>query len=307
MEASAPLIVPAAVPAAVPATAPLYAPRRAIETPLWALVNEHAERIRRVWPERFEPRYGPWQERWQRVMEHYLECGDLECGFARVRCSDCGSEYLLPFSCKLRNFCPTCDARRRVEWADHLLEHVLPDVGYRQLVFTVPKVLRHTFMRERALLGEMTRTAWCSTRTFLAAQFPGLEDPVPYFVSAVHTFGSWGNLHPHVHVLCSEGVLDRQRQYHPLPEGFDWTPLAELFRHVVLEMLVRRERLQESTRQKLLIDICTSNAIQYGYPWWRILICDLMVHQKLLRNGADERSSSCEFSRRLAPAPVFRP
>jgi hypothetical protein len=228
-----------------------YAQRRATESPLWALVNDHWESVKRAWPERFEDQYGSWRPHWDRTIEGFLSCGDPECGFARVRCP-CGNEFLLPFSCKRASLCPSCAARRRARWADHLLAHVLPDLPYRQLVFTVPKVLRRIFMREHPLLGELTRTAYQATRAFLAAQFPGVERGVPYFVSGVHTFGSLGNVHPHAHALCSAGILDRTGVFHRLPEDFDWTPLAELFRHAVLAMLVRRERLSESTREVLL-------------------------------------------------------
>jgi len=31
----------------------------------------------------------------KQVMVHFLECGDLHAGFARVRCGECGKEYLL--------------------------------------------------------------------------------------------------------------------------------------------------------------------------------------------------------------------
>ena len=48
---------------------------------------------------------------------------------------------MLAFSCK-RKLCPSCEARRRVEWADHVVEEVLPDLAYRQLVFTVVRLLR---------------------------------------------------------------------------------------------------------------------------------------------------------------------
>ncbi|NJD38040.1 MAG: hypothetical protein FIA89_06910, partial [Geobacter sp.] len=30
----------------------------------------------------------------------YLDCGCLHNGFARVKCDDCGHEYLVAFSCK---------------------------------------------------------------------------------------------------------------------------------------------------------------------------------------------------------------
>jgi hypothetical protein len=35
------------------------------------------------------------------------DCGDLHFGFARVKCEDCGHEFLLAFSCKRRHFCPS--------------------------------------------------------------------------------------------------------------------------------------------------------------------------------------------------------
>ena len=38
----------------------------------------------------------------------FLECGNLERGFARIRCDHCEHEYLLAFSCKRRWFCPFC-------------------------------------------------------------------------------------------------------------------------------------------------------------------------------------------------------
>ena len=69
-------------------------------------------------------------------------------------------------------------------------------------LFTLPKVLRRIFMQERRLLGKLTRTAYDTTRAFLAAQFPGVKGGVPYFVSSVHTFGSSANVHHHAYYLA---------------------------------------------------------------------------------------------------------
>src|SRR5881394_2974215 len=44
--------------------------------------------------------------------ERYLACGILANGFARVRCTPCGDEMLVAFSCKGRGFCPSCTTRR---------------------------------------------------------------------------------------------------------------------------------------------------------------------------------------------------
>ncbi|MEY6434130.1 transposase zinc-binding domain-containing protein [Thioalkalicoccus limnaeus] len=35
----------------------------------------------------------------------------LAYGFARARCSDCGHDFLVAFSCKGRAVCPSCNAR----------------------------------------------------------------------------------------------------------------------------------------------------------------------------------------------------
>ena len=42
----------------------------------------------------------------QDVVERYLDCGNPMCGYARIRCPDCGEERLLMLSCKIRGFCP---------------------------------------------------------------------------------------------------------------------------------------------------------------------------------------------------------
>lgn len=45
---------------------------------------------------------------------------------------DCHHEYLLPFSCKKRNFCPSCHQKRVIEFGEQLHEVVLEKVLHRQ-------------------------------------------------------------------------------------------------------------------------------------------------------------------------------
>jgi len=88
----------------------------------------------------------------QEVVEKYLDCGNPMCGFARIRCPDCGEERQLMFSCKTRGFCPSCHAKRREEWGEWMREELLLEVPHRQVVFTVPKMLRLFFRYKRKLL-----------------------------------------------------------------------------------------------------------------------------------------------------------
>jgi len=47
--------------------------------------------------EQFSRQYGFWRPYVEQVIYRYLDCGDLQHGFARVKCKDCGHEYLLAF------------------------------------------------------------------------------------------------------------------------------------------------------------------------------------------------------------------
>jgi hypothetical protein len=52
------------------------------------------------------PLFGFWRPYVKEVIYRYLDYGDLHFGFARVKCRDCGHEFLLPLSCKRRHFLP---------------------------------------------------------------------------------------------------------------------------------------------------------------------------------------------------------
>ncbi|MCK5796408.1 MAG: transposase zinc-binding domain-containing protein [Deltaproteobacteria bacterium] len=54
-----------------------------------------------------------------------------------MRCPQCGYEQILAFSRKKRGVCPSCEARRMVDMAAHLVDRVLPPVPYRQWVLSV--------------------------------------------------------------------------------------------------------------------------------------------------------------------------
>ncbi|MBD3873340.1 MAG: transposase zinc-binding domain-containing protein, partial [Acidobacteria bacterium] len=70
----------------------------------------------------------------------------------------------LYFSCKTRELCPSCAARRAAATAVLLREEVLEEVGHAQWVFVMPKMLRPYFLHHRELLGGLARAAWETVR-----------------------------------------------------------------------------------------------------------------------------------------------
>jgi ribosomal protein S27E len=128
--------------------------------------------------------------------ERYLRCGRLEHGFVRVKCTGCRHEHLVAFSCKCRGFCPSCGARRMVETAAGLVEHVFPRVPVRQWVLSFPWPLRLLFAARPDLL---TRVLGVVTRTLSTAvkRRAGLRAGVGSetgVVTLIQRFGSALNL-----------------------------------------------------------------------------------------------------------------
>jgi len=139
----------------------------------------------------------------EKAFRKYLECGpstssgqaDFAQGFARVRCDDCGDDFLLAFSCKGRGVCPSCNTRRMAEAAAHLTDHVCPRLPVRQWVLSAPKRLRYYLQRDKGALNAALRIFLHVVQQSLLTHCPGaaLADPASGHLGAVafiHRFSS---------------------------------------------------------------------------------------------------------------------
>lgn len=131
-------------------------------------------------------------------VEQFLACGRLQAGFARIRCPKCHAEHLLAFSCRTRYFCSSCQAKRAVLFAEKLADDILAPVPHRHWTFSIPRVLRGLFERERRLLGLLSQAAYASIlKTFQALL--DRKDVRPGCVISLQTFGAYGaNFNPHL-------------------------------------------------------------------------------------------------------------
>ena len=66
-------------------------------------------------------------------------------------------EFLLAFSCKTRELCPSCAAKPSAATVALLAEEVLEEVAHAQRVFVISKMLRPYFLHHRPLLGDGCR------------------------------------------------------------------------------------------------------------------------------------------------------
>ncbi len=216
----------------------VYHPRRPAASPLYRLLQDHFDRFRGVYEDAFEHRWGRWRQVADEVVARFLECGVLEAGFARVRCPECRGEYLLPFSCKARYFCPSCHAKRLAAWSEWLEADVLAPVPHRQFVFSLPKRLRPYFLWRRKLLGDLARIAAATTTAFIRAATD--EEVSVGIVLSILTHGSLLNWNPHIHALVTDGGFLSDGTFVPLSHH-DTKVLDEALRRAVLKLFVDRE------------------------------------------------------------------
>ena len=194
----------------MPDTSPVYRPRKPQESQYYQCVEDNFEVLEQVYDERFATRYGFFRPYVKQLIYRFLDCGILHNGFARVKCEDCGHEYLLGLSCKRRHFCPSCHQKRVVEFGEWLCEEVLKAIPHRHFVFSIPKIIRRYFLYDRKLLSELSRCAWETLKEFFQEVVPE-DGAVPGAVIAIHTFGDFLGWHPHLHILVRHDGANYQR------------------------------------------------------------------------------------------------
>jgi len=227
-----------------------YKPRNPKASPLYQCVKAHFAEFEASYPTRYQEQFVFYRAVIGRVVENFLGCGDLTKGFARVRCDTGRHEYLLAFSCKGRYFCPSCHQKRVLQFAAWVADDVLAPFPHRRYVFTVPKMLRIYFRKDRRLLGKLSQCAADALKTLFHA---ACKNPkaVPGIIMVIQTYGDLVNFHPHLHARVTDGVFTPTGWFVAFPK-IDLYALEHLFRHRVLRMLLRERRIDETVIRKLL-------------------------------------------------------
>ncbi|MCB2182707.1 MAG: transposase zinc-binding domain-containing protein [Desulfobulbaceae bacterium] len=221
-----------------------YHPRTPEDSSLWKLLSEHFAGFVQEYDRKFSKEYGFYRPVITDVVNDYLKCGDLKQGFARVRCPECHHEFLLAFSCRGRWFCPTCHAKKVVQFGELLRENILYPVPHRQYVFSIPIILRKFFLYNRKLLSKLCICAQKSLLSFFRIAL-GLEDGVLGSVMTIQTFGDYARWHPHIHSITADGLFLPNGVFHVMPK-ISIRPLVELFRAEVLKMLQKEGLIDDA-------------------------------------------------------------
>jgi hypothetical protein len=220
-----------------------YRPRNAEHTVLYRVIDEHLDAFLETAGRHADGASLPAFV--EQEFRDFLTCGVLAHGFARLRCTECTLERLVPFSCKGRGFCPSCGGRRMTEGAARLVDEVLPRVPVRQWVLSLPYRLRYLLAWDhglaRAVLGVAVRALLGFQRR--RARRYGIRDGRSGSVTVIQRFGGGLNLNVHYHTLLFDGVFypagaTGALEFRPLPP-----PTDEEVRVVLARIAARVQRL----------------------------------------------------------------
>ena len=178
-------------------------------------------------------------------VEKMLHCRDSENGFLTYKCPECGTTKTIPLACKSR-ICTRCGKTYTDEWADQLVSSLYA-VSHRHMVFTIPEELRVVLDADHGLFRAMM-DAVSRTLKQLVEQRRGA---VPGVICVLHPFGKDLKLNPHVHVLVTEGGLNRKGEWVPVTY-FEYSALRRIWQYQLLKAVKRR--LPQSSENSCLID-----------------------------------------------------
>lgn len=179
----------------------LYKPRRPEKTDLHVTIRKNLSKWNR---EKESTDFTPIHV--QKEFDSYLKCGILAHGFARAYCKTCDKEFFLAFSCKRRGVCPSCNQKRMIAVATHLVEEVIPRVRMRQYVISFPKRIR-PYLKNKEIQKKVLKIVVGEIEKQIIDRSASVSNARAGGVSFFQRFGSSINFHPHFHICFTDGVF----------------------------------------------------------------------------------------------------
>ena len=101
--------------------------------------------------------------------------------------------------------CPSCATKRSILFAEKVRENVKP-FPHLHITFSIPKILRGYFRRNRKLLKLLIQSANFAIEQYIHETL-GVKDGYTGGNFYIQSHGSLFNFHPHIHALVLDGIL----------------------------------------------------------------------------------------------------
>jgi len=165
-------------------------------------------------------------------VQKMMNCGLLRGGYAEYRCS-CGYIKRVPFSCKSR-FCLRCSKVYIDNWVAKMKQIIFTKVTHRHIILTVPGSLWRYFHDAKVL----KMLADCGARLIeevASICLKGRQIELG-IILVTQTAGRKSTWNPHLHLLVTEGGLDKNNHWQPF-YYFDYKVLRKKWMYILLTAL----------------------------------------------------------------------
>lgn len=181
----------------------------------------------------------PVPEHWRENVMRMLSCGDIREGYYEYYCRSCGETKKVGFTCKSR-LCLRCFKVAVDDWLEQARKVLFEGVQHRQVVLTVPKMLRALVVAEPAFL-KATMDAGARAVKELIEEWRRKKKIRVGIMAVMQLHGRAGNCNPHLHFVVSEGGIDKDNQWRAV-NFFDIRKLRKKWQYRVLMALKKAVR-----------------------------------------------------------------
>jgi hypothetical protein len=228
-----------------------YRARQPHKSALYQVLRDNLETFFACYAHRYQSHYGYLRKEVRRTLEEMLQCGCYEFGMARVKCTSCDEQQMVPLSCRWRGVCNSCQHKRSLAFCDFMLEEVVPDVPVRQFVFSLPKALRRFFAFDGSLYRQLSQLVIGEITRYMRS-VTGHPDLEPGLCCWDQSFGTrLDGYHPHQHIVATDGgfLPDGTFVCMPRMRNRDIAALCEVLRHRVIAWLQRKDKISAEFAQ----------------------------------------------------------
>ncbi len=199
---------------------PIYYKNRLIQ-----IFRDHWEGFKRFHPSLID-------ENIEVNVQKMMGCGLFSNGYAEYRCS-CGHIKRVAFSCKSR-FCLRCGKVYIDNWVAKMRQTIFAKVEHRHIILTVPGELWRYFHTAKTL----KLLADCGQRAIeevvsICLKGKRIELGI---ILITQTAGRRSTWNPHLHLLVTEGGLDKNNRWHKF-YYFDYQILRKKWMYILLSAL----------------------------------------------------------------------
>ena len=191
-------------------------------------------------------------------VQKMMNCGLFSGGYAEYRCS-CGYVKKVAFSCKSR-FCLRCSKVYIDNWIAKMKQTIFSKVEHRHIILTVPSELWKYFHT-----AEMLKLlADCGAKLIeevVSLCLKGIQIELG-IILITQTAGRKSTWNPHLHLLVTEGGLDKHNHWHRF-YYFDYRILRNKWRYLLLTSL-KKALIQDPEALKIIEEVFQKTA-SFGF------------------------------------------